>query len=279
MTQFWILSKRTFVNILRNPYLLRAQYILTVFLSVLIGLIFKDLSYDNYGVQGRAGCLFFLLCLLSFSAMSSLDTFFHERSLFVREKAQGAYRTSAYFLAKTLCDIIPMRVVPPIILGTITYWMVTHPQSNPQWLHYLYCVAVLVIVSMVACAMSLAISCSCPSMGVCNLVAILKLLFFMLFGGLLANKTTIPKYIIWFKWLSFMNYGFEILMVNELQGTTILFDPPNVPPVFTTGEEFLQQFDMDPKRWNLDFGVLIGILAFYLVLSYVFLRFYIKEKR
>jgi len=80
---------------------------------------------------------------------------FHERALFVREKAQGAYRTSAYFLAKTLCDIVPMRVVPPIILGTVTYWMVTHPQSDPEWAHYLWCVLVLILVSVVSWSRSL----------------------------------------------------------------------------------------------------------------------------
>jgi len=278
-TQFYILCRRTLVNIVRDPYLLRAQYILTVALSILLGFMFKDLSYDLYGIQGRAGCLFFLLCLLSFSSMSSLDTFFHERALFVREKAQGAYRTSAYFLAKTLCDIVPMRVVPPIILGTVTYWMVTHPQSDPEWAHYLWSVLVLILVSVVACAMSFAISCSCPSIGVSNLVAILVLLFFMLFGGLLANKTTIPEYLIWFKWLSFVNYGYEILMVNELAGTAVLFNPPGFPAVTVPGEEFLIQFDMSVNRWGLDIGVLLGMLCGYLSLSYLFLRFFIKERR
>jgi len=278
-TQFWILSKRTLINILRNPYLMKAQYILTVALSLLIGFIFKDLSYDLTGIQGRAGCLFFLICLLSFSCMSSLDTFFNERSLFVRERAQGMYRTSAYFFAKTLCDILPMRVIPPIIMGTVTFWMVGHPQSQPLDVHYLKCVVVLVLVSLVACTMCFAISSSCPSMGISNLVAILLFLFFMLFGGLLANKTTIPEYLKWFKWLSFMNYGYEILMVNELQGTRVLFNPPHVSPVYVTGEEFLQQFDMDPKRVWLDIGVLVAMAVGYLILAYNFLRFTVKERR
>jgi ABC-type multidrug transport system ATPase subunit/ABC-type multidrug transport system permease subunit len=278
-TQVTTLCKRTLMNIWRNPYLLRAQYILTVALAILLGFMFQNLSYDLYGIQGRAGCNFFLLCLLSFSCMSSLDTFFHERALFVRERAQGMYRTSAYFLAKTICDVIPLRVIPPIILGTVTYWMVGHPQSDPEYIHYIWSVCVLVLVSVVACSMCLAIGSSCPSMGVSNLVAILLMLFYMLFGGLLANKTTIPPFLNWFKWLSFMNYGYEVLMVNELAGTTVLFNPPNIPPVYTTGEEFLTQFDMDPNRTQLDVGVLFAMAVFYLTVSYLFLRFYIKERR
>jgi ABC-type multidrug transport system permease subunit len=278
-TQLLVLSQRTFLNTLRNPYLLRAQYILTIALSILLGFIFQNLDYDLAGIQGRAGCLFFLMCLLSFSCMSSLDTFFHERALFVRERAQGMYRTSTYFISKTLCDIVPLRVIPPIIMGTVTYWMVGHPQSDPQFEHYLWNIGVLVLISVVACSMCLAIGSSLPSMGVSNLVAILGMLFFMLFGGLLANKSTIPEFLIWFKWLSFMNYGYEVLMVNELKGTQILFNPPNYPAVVTTGEEFLEQFDMDPNRVNMDIGILFAMGAFYLTLSYLFLRFLIKERR
>lgn len=77
------------------------------------------------------------MSLLSFSSMSSLDvcecplclfllTFsvYNERSIFVRERANGMYTTSAYFVARAICDIIPMRVLPTIILGSTTYFMI-----------------------------------------------------------------------------------------------------------------------------------------------------------
>jgi len=76
-----------------------------------------------------------------------------------------------------------------------------------------------------------------------------------------------------------MNYGYEILMVNELEGTQILFNPPEVPPTYTSGEEFLLMFDMDPKRIYLDVGVLLGMASLYLLTAYLFLRFVIKERR
>ena len=31
---------------------------------------------------------------------------------------------SAYFLAKVICDIILLRVIPTVIFGLITYWMI-----------------------------------------------------------------------------------------------------------------------------------------------------------
>jgi len=277
--QLYVLSKRTLVNVLRNPYLLRAQYLMSLCLGFLLGVIFFDLSYDLYGIQGRAGCNFFLVALLSFSSMSSLDTFFNERALFARERAQGMYRTSSYFVAKALCDVLPMRVVPPVIIGTITYWMMGHPQSHPAWEHYLSFLLVLILISLTATSFCFAISSATPSLSLGNLVAILSLLFFMLFGGLLANKKTIPSEVRWFKWASFMNYGYEILMVNELKDTTVTFNPPNIDPVTTTGTEFLDQFDMSADRLPLDVAVLFGMSCSYLLLSYAFLRWWIKERR
>ena len=39
------------------------------------------------------------------------------------ENASGFYRVSSYFIAKVLCDIIPMRVLPLCIFASVTYFM------------------------------------------------------------------------------------------------------------------------------------------------------------
>ena len=48
-----------------------------------------------------------------------MDSFFQERPLFLRQRASGMYRTTAYVIAKTLGDVIPMRVFPPLIMGKL----------------------------------------------------------------------------------------------------------------------------------------------------------------
>src|SRR5690349_2283688 len=52
------------------------------------------------------------------------QVFSAERILFVRERANGYYSPITYFVAKVLFDIIPLRVVPPILLGLVVYHMV-----------------------------------------------------------------------------------------------------------------------------------------------------------
>jgi ABC-type multidrug transport system ATPase subunit len=278
-TQVWVLSRRTLLNNMRNPYLLRTQYCLTFILAGLLGTIYWHVRNDITGIQDRAGVLFFLISLLSFGSMSSIDIFFQERVLFLRERANGMYRTSAYFVAKTLCDVVPMRVIPPIILGTIVYFMVgLHPSLNA----FFYFLLILILISLVASSMCLAISAFTPSLSLGNLIAILLLLFYMLFGGFLVNKQSMPPFIQWLKWVSFLNYGFEVLLVNELNGLTIRFQPKGYhinSAVNLNGKVFLDQFDMDPARFHTDLWALGGMAVGYLLFTYILLRWAVREKR
>jgi len=40
------------------------------------------------------------------------------------ETVSGYYRTSAYFLAKLVCDVMPQRVFPIVLFAVITYFMI-----------------------------------------------------------------------------------------------------------------------------------------------------------
>jgi len=277
--QVALLAGRTTKNNLRNFFLIPAQYSLTIALALLMGGIFFNLTLDLAGVQNRAGCLFFSIALLSFGSLASIDTFFHERDLFLRERSNGMYRTSAYFTAKTLCDVIPMRIVPPILLGGITYYMVG---LRPGLSHFLWYLLALVLVSLVAGALCLAIGSAIPSVGVGNLVAILILLFYLLFAGFLLNKNNIPEVVRWVSFSSFLGYGFEILMVNELQFVEVFFNPADVPSStwqMVNGNIFLAQFGMDPNQFYTDFMILAVMLGFYFVVAYILLRWGTKERR
>jgi hypothetical protein len=90
-----------------------------------------------------------------------------------------------------------------------------------------------------------------------------------------------PSFISWLKWTSFLQYSFEILMVNELLGLEILFVPRGVTitPIIIDGEVFLKEFDMESSRFNMDLAVLGGMIGFFLIVGYILLRFGIKEKR
>lgn len=81
---------------------------------------------------------------------------------------------------------------------------------------------VLVLFNVTSASCFLAISVIFEDQGIANLVATLVMLFEMLFGGLLLNKASMPASFQWMQNLSFFNYAFEALVVNEVAGLTLV---------------------------------------------------------
>jgi len=119
-------------NIFRNRYLFLVHVITTIIIAIFIGGLYYHLPATVAGVQDRYGSLFFGVSLFIFSSITSLDIFISETILYNHEKSNGSYRTSSYFLAKILSDLFPMRIIPPIIYVSITYFMIGYVNSSDK---------------------------------------------------------------------------------------------------------------------------------------------------
>lgn len=183
-SQFVLLSRRTFKNLYRNPMLLLTHYAIAILLALLCGYLFFNITNDLPGFQGRLGLFFFILSLFGFSTLTSLNIFATERNIFMRERANGYYATFTYFLAKVLFDIIPLRVLPPILMGIIIYPMVGLLPQVAIFFKFLF---VLVLFNLAAASVCLFIGIVISDTGIANLVGSLFMLFSLLFAGLLLN--------------------------------------------------------------------------------------------
>jgi ABC-type multidrug transport system ATPase subunit len=280
-TQFKVLTRRTLLQSFRNPFLLRAQYSVYIIVGLMLGGLYWHITNDlsHGGMQNRMGSLFFLVCLLSFGSITSIDLFYSERLLFLRERANGCYRTSAYFLAKAISDLIPMRVIPPIILGATVYYMIGFQHDLLKFGIFL---TFLVLVSTVSTSMCFLISSLAPSIAVGNFVAILLLFFFLLFGGFLISLNSMPWWIKWITDLSFIKFAYTGLMVNEFDGISILINPGDMgdnDPIVISGVVLLDQVGMTPDMLIPDLAALTGIVAIFLMATYLALHFHVKERR
>lgn len=199
LRQFVILSSRTWKNLYRNPMLMLTHYATAILLAVLSGYLFYGLTDDIKGFQNRLGLFFFLLALFGFSTLTSLTVFSSERLLLMRERANGYYHPITYFAAKVIFDIIPLRLIPPIIMGIIVYPMVG---LIPDWLEFLKFMLILVLFNLAAAGICLFIGIVFRDGGVANLIGSLVMLFSLLFAGLLLNHDAIPKSALWLQSVS-----------------------------------------------------------------------------
>ncbi|KAK4167257.1 hypothetical protein QBC43DRAFT_256433 [Cladorrhinum sp. PSN259] len=273
--QFVLLSQRTWRNLYRNPMLMLTHYAIAILLAVFAGYLFYGLSMDISGFQNRLGLFFFILALFGFSTLTSLSVFSQERLLFVRERANGYYSPVTYFAAKVLFDIIPLRIIPPVLLGAIVY-----PMTGlvPELAKFFVFILVLVLFNFAAAGICLFIGIVCKDSGVANLIGSLVMLFSLLFAGLLLNHNAIPASALWLQWLSIFHYGFEALIVNEVTHLTLI-DRKMGLDITVPGAAILTTFGFDNLAMWMDI-VNLGVFGVvFILLAYAAMHILLVERR
>lgn len=197
--QYMILAIRTWRNLYRDPMLMLTHYAIAILLGVFLGFLFFALTDDVAGFQNRLGLFFFLLALTGFSTLTSLTVFSNERLVFMRERAKGYYSPVSYFAAKLTFDIVPLRLIPPLIMGAIIY-----PMTGliPKWPQFLLFLAYIVLFNLAASGICLFIGIIVRNQGVASLGGILVMLFSLLFSGMLLNRDTINPALVWLQLVS-----------------------------------------------------------------------------
>ncbi|KAK4152533.1 hypothetical protein C8A00DRAFT_16168 [Chaetomidium leptoderma] len=273
--QFILLSQRTWRNLYRNPMLMLTHYAIAILLAVFAGYLFYGLSMDIAGFQNRLGLFFFVLALFGFSTLTTLSVFSQERLLFVRERANGYYSPVTYFAAKVLFDVVPLRIIPPILLGAIVYPMTGLVAEVDKFLVF---ILVLVLFNLAASAICLFIGIVCKDGGVANLIGSLVMLFSLLFAGLLLNHNAIPPAALWLQWLSIFHYGFEALIVNEVTQLTLVDHKIGID-ITVPGAAILSSFGFDNLAMWSDI-INLGVFgAVFVVLAYVAMHVLLVERR
>ncbi|KAH9847646.1 hypothetical protein C2E23DRAFT_847481 [Lenzites betulinus] len=275
-TQFRILSGRAFKNLYRDPALLAAHYISAIGVALICGFFFQNITNDIAGFQNRLGVFFFTLALFGFSCLSSLNLFANERILFMRERANGYYSSFTYFASKILFDILPLRVVPPLVFGGIIYgWIGLVPEVAIFWKFML----TLVLFNLTTASVILLLSIAFASTSVASLVGTLTMLFNLLFTGLLINRKSVPAAFQWLHTVSFFHAAFEALAVNELRYLQLHEEKYGVN-IDVPAAAILSTFGLRAESFWWPNIALLGIFfGTFTVGSYLVLHFYVKEKR
>lgn len=275
-TQFRILSGRAFKNLYRDPALLAAHYISSVALALLCGLFYHNVPNTIGGFQNRLGVFFFILALFGFSSLTTLGLFANERVLFMRERSNGYYSSFTYFSSKLLFDILPLRVVPPLLFGGIVYGLIgLVPEVAVYWKFML----TLVLFNLATATAVLLVSIIFESTSVASLVGTLLMLYNLLFTGLLINKDILGPSLQWLLTTSFFHAAYEALAVNELKYLQLRETKFGVE-IDVPAATILSMFGFRAQAfWWPDIGSLGIFIAIFTIASYLALHFWVTEKR
>jgi ATP-binding cassette subfamily G (WHITE) protein 2 len=293
LNDLFYLSQRTFRNSFRNPALAILQTIISIFLSILIGLIYLNIDRTiDTGVKNRSGAIFFIVTNQVFSNLSALDLFIKERILFVHENVSGYYHVSTYFLSKIICDIIPLRTIPAIVFSIIVYFMMGFQRSAEKFFIFFFGIWISSICSSSLCFFVSATVQNFGNfikiiyyfklfyLGIANLVAALFCVLTLVFGGFLVDISSVVSFLRWIQYFSIFRYAANLLLINEFMGLTLCLSN-NTQICQTNGSDILTQLNIDHStNWDLwkNFVALASITIGFLVLAYVQLRRIKKNK-
>ncbi|CAF4248504.1 unnamed protein product [Adineta steineri] len=137
-SDFFYVSQRTLRNAMRNSALIIWQIAVAIILGILTGLLYYQLPRTtDSGIENRLGGIFFIVVNQIFSTATALEPFIKERALFIHENVSGYYSISTLFLAKLICDLLPMRVIPSLVFSIICYFMTGLQRTTIKFLIFL----------------------------------------------------------------------------------------------------------------------------------------------
>jgi ABC-type multidrug transport system ATPase subunit len=273
LRQTSVLMQRNLKESIRKKWTLYTSIAQTIIMAILISTVFLQIGTSQSSIVRRQPVLFFV-CINQgmFGALGVINSFPAERALMLRERASGTYYASAYFAAKTTVDTL-LSLPIPILFSTIVYWLTGFQPTGAKFIIF---TIFMILCSLSATSLALMISALCKTTDLSVTILPMVLECARLFGGFFLSPTNLPGGFKWLNALSYVQYAYVGVSLNELSGLELHCDAGqlvNGVCPFTSGEQFIHTLGLDYISMNGCIGVLFGYIFATRIVAYLAIRF------
>ncbi|KNZ72312.1 putative ATP-dependent permease [Termitomyces sp. J132] len=277
LTQLQVLAWREWKILQRDKTLFLTHVVVASVLGVFCGGLYYKIDTSIAGFQARVGCLFFLGALIAFSSLSALYNVVETRPLFLRERSSLYYSPTSWLLSRFIFDVVPLRIIPTIIVSSVTYWMAGLAHDAAHFFKFLF---ILVLYTLAMTLFNFLLGALFNNGGVAILLSALSALYQMTFAGFFVHLNAIPPVLRWLQWLCPLKYTLEALSVNEVGSGLLIQDTLQGVPVSVSASLIMNLlFGFGANNYYRDVLVLFAFIAGFAIglITVVWLK--VRERR
>ena len=247
---FWVMAKyRTRKNYADGEYL-GPRLGDKVFIAFLIFTLYFGIGddHDPANVVNISSMLFMWCTLPAFGAASYVPQIVMERSLYMRERADGLYRPMTYVVAKMFDELLLLFFVTLVIAAVVFYAVSLSGSFALFWLVYYVTLANGVVLAYLISALS-------PNMEAANAILPTYVVTLLFFAGFLIRPADTPDYWKWYAYVDLMKFSWGALMINQWKDDD---------PEFVGGVSLLTEYDLKGvSEWAYVGYLCVFFLAFF----------------
>lgn len=275
--QTFVLAKRGILNTIRNPAVLWLRFAMYLMLSIMIGLVWLRLGTSASVIIDTNNALFYVCAFMIFMSISVLPAYLEERTVLMRERANGAYSVPAYILSHTLYEI-PYVFILALMASSVTYWLVgLTPNAN----RFFIFTANLFMSLFVAESMMVLISAIIPILIVGIAAGAMTFGLFMCVMGAFISIERIGWWLRWIHYIALHYYSYSTFLVNQYKDVTYSASMSDTFPSYPNdvrGEEIYLHMGLEKRMW-VNFLAQIVMVLVYRAVAAAWLHVFVKGKK